>query len=253
MKDSMEYTYKRTVYRSKAEAMWAMIFDRCGVTFRYEETKATVGGVSYIPDFRIVVDGGASDFFVEYKGQNRFSPEAADKARRFAEDRDIIVIYGSVPKSIGEYVNEYSRNHMVNSSYFIANGRTSRPVIPLLDEGVPRLIDAYDLMQMEQYRAARTTVDAAFEWAWNEMYGEAAKKKKWREEAGARIKATRTFLDISGPCFLRIFVKNMKIEEAAGEMGAIERGVANENFDETIVKILEWIDNLELKGVVTNG
>ena len=49
----IETEYKGYRFRSRLEARWAVFFDACGFKWDYEPEGYEVGGVKYLPDFRL--------------------------------------------------------------------------------------------------------------------------------------------------------------------------------------------------------
>ena len=65
--------YNGTIFRSRLEARWAMLFDRHDILYVYEPNGYEINGCSYIPDFFLPV----LNTFIEVKGdvENRRSKE----------------------------------------------------------------------------------------------------------------------------------------------------------------------------------
>jgi len=97
----IETVYKGYRFRSRLEARWAVFFDALGVRWEYEPEGFNVGGIYYLPDFRIHdVEGihareWRQDIYVEVKGQP--DPISAEKVRNFIAAGFPVWVVGDIP------------------------------------------------------------------------------------------------------------------------------------------------------------
>jgi len=79
---AIETTYKGYRFRSRLEARWAVFFDACGYQWEYEPEGFEVGGIYYLPDFRIFGkddNGDYNVFWIEVKPIGMMSREEHEK------------------------------------------------------------------------------------------------------------------------------------------------------------------------------
>lgn len=257
MNPSKPYVYDGTRYDSTFEAMWAMYLKTMGIPFQYspEKIRYRAGGY-YLPDFKIITSDQNRDFFIECKGNVTF--DATEKVRALAKENDVIMIYGSFPNDISEYLDEFHQGErenggVVNSSWFLSSGRFVRPLIPAVIDGEPVLADVYDIIQRPENFSVMESINDAFRKTWDTFYGKEAKMMKLKQEHGIRIKHWRTSLGIKGPLFVLMFSddEDISYQSAAGIMSSIERGLYRDENTRLVEKMLLWID--ELPGMITDG
>ena len=85
--------YDGRFFRSRLEARWAVVFKTLGVPYEYEPEGFDLGGINYLPDFRVKCYGKRGDYesepfdlYIEVKGQ--MTAEDAEKIRRFCAFRE---------------------------------------------------------------------------------------------------------------------------------------------------------------------
>lgn len=132
----IETIYNGYRFRSRLEARWAVFFDALGVQYEYEPEGFDLGGMYYLPDFKVKCWGTRGeitnepfDLWIEVKGE--MTEDDASKIRRFAAKFPILVVgkipphgcssdsstVGSYDSSNGVYLFNYD---LIDGDYFAA-------------------------------------------------------------------------------------------------------------------------------------
>lgn len=104
---ALETEFKGILYRSRAEARWAVFMDALGVKFHYEMEGFDLGdGVLYLPDFFLPTQ----DIWFEVKGENptREEREKADRLCAFT-NKSVFIMVG--PPAKGSQAEVYFPPH----------------------------------------------------------------------------------------------------------------------------------------------
>lgn len=83
---ALETTYNGVVYRSRAEARWAVFFDHLGLGFLYEHQGYAVDGWAYLPDF-LLLETSTPTMYAEVKPYVGADPEGEHKLRALIAGR----------------------------------------------------------------------------------------------------------------------------------------------------------------------
>lgn len=106
---AIETKYKGYRFRSRLEARWAVFFDVLGVAWEYEPEGYELGGVRYLPDFRI--DTGRKKFWVEIKGVSPTPRERQLLIKLAATTDTPAVLFAGDPLSLKHYGFVTSSKH----------------------------------------------------------------------------------------------------------------------------------------------
>lgn len=85
---AIETRYKGYRFRSRLEARWAVFFDACGYSWEYEPQGFDLGGVWYLPDFRLSGEdqnGDFNSFWIEVKPDGPLPETDALKIKGFSK------------------------------------------------------------------------------------------------------------------------------------------------------------------------
>lgn len=98
---AIETQYAGCRFRSRAEARWAVFFDRLGVEWRYEVEGYEISGDRYLPDFYLPSLRKPTWFEVKGKTASWDSPEI-EKASQLAAGlgERVIIAAGDIPERI---------------------------------------------------------------------------------------------------------------------------------------------------------
>lgn len=89
--------YNGYKFRSRLEARWAVVFDKLGLEWYYENEGYEIEGIgNYLPDFEVVTKDGKHTWFIEVKG-NRSDVMGLRKAKAM----DNVVIESIEPTYMG--------------------------------------------------------------------------------------------------------------------------------------------------------
>lgn len=119
----IETVYNGYRFRSRLEARWAVFFDAMGIKYEYEPDGFEFGdGTKYLPDFLLhVLCQNHKAVYAEVKGS--MSESDLHKIKLFGEHHPIIVL-GSLPGDLTEYLELWDNNPLFHSFKFI-DGRKS--------------------------------------------------------------------------------------------------------------------------------
>lgn len=96
----IQTNYKGYFFRSRLEARWAVFFETLGVEWEYEPEGYDIGGLYYLPDFRVkYLDGGIHWFEVK-SDLERMTDEEKMKVKLFSKYVDAITILDGTPDYI---------------------------------------------------------------------------------------------------------------------------------------------------------
>ena len=92
---AIETQYKGYRFRSRLEARWAVFFDAFGLEWEYEPEGFDLGnGIYYLPDFKVNLSGGTTEWF-EVKGDtSNISIRECMKIFEFSKHHSITVLDG---------------------------------------------------------------------------------------------------------------------------------------------------------------
>lgn len=79
---ALETHWRGYRFRSRTEARWAVFFDAYGLRWEYEPEAVNVGGVNYLPDFRVYIPNWCSTVWLEVKSSDGCNYKELEGARR---------------------------------------------------------------------------------------------------------------------------------------------------------------------------
>lgn len=111
---AIETVYKGYRFRSRLEARYAVMFDALGLEWEYEPEGFDLGGgVYYLPDFKVKLSGGTSEWF-EVKGDtSNISIEECVKIFEFSKHHSLTILDGSPEVTV--YQRYDSDDHILGS------------------------------------------------------------------------------------------------------------------------------------------
>jgi len=106
---AIETEYKGYRFRSRLEARWAVFFDELKIKWEYESEGYDIGGIRYLPDFKIVLP--ESVVFVEIKPNREPDENEIKKAMALSESSIVMILCGDPIEALwnADFSRIYSR------------------------------------------------------------------------------------------------------------------------------------------------